>query len=1471
MHHPESPRAPQIMIFLSHNTRDKPLVEEFARALRQLGLSPWLDKWNIHSGLRFQPLLHEAIGASCAMLVFVGRYGPGFWQSNEVELAIQKQSEDPDYRVMPIVLQGGSLSDWSFLSLRSGVPVDLPSEPPLDDAERHEWILSIRELAKEVKRRLGSKLGKHTDEKTNVKPYRGLLHFDVADAAWMFGRDRDVLDLLARLRAPERFLCLYGPSGSGKSSLVRAGLIPAILTGQLDERYTWQHVVMKPGSSPCEALARHLLQLSTRHQELTQGRVVTEIGDLTRALLENPSALRLTSNTYLKTAEESRLLIVVDQFEEIFTASSPDTDDTALRLGADGQAFIAALFDACDAKDSGVFVVISLRSDFLHLALLEPMLAVRLKDTLRVVLPPMTRGQLDDAITQPAARFDVKVESSVRDALLDATVRQAGQLPLLQLTLSELWEHRTESRLSYASYVELGRIEGVITKVADNVFRPLSREQQEAAMYVLGRLVYIGAQTEDTRRRAKRSEVVDTHDQKIALDALTAGRLVIQSEDYVEIAHEILIRQWPRLREFVDKRRPLIPLELELADSSQRWQSHEHETSKANAELWSGARLEHALAMSQRGDLDLRGAEHDFLRASVRQARRTRLRKRLLLGVLVLTLAGMMVSWWIANTRAHVANFYYRQAKSSDRKATVDRLVMISKGQLKEGNAARAFLIALEATRMQPKKDIGRRSPSFEALHQARLALNMPIIVPTKFESRARFSPDAKHLITSSRRNHQVWKLDTGDGKPSALISGDGALGVSFSAEGSHWVRWNGSPIARVHEAGVVSTGVVIDTHLTAVRDIQIGEDLSFLVTAKQGSSIFRKDGTQVASLPSRGSFAGSGRYVVVPGPPPTVWDSSSGEQLKLDGLNEQQMHDVEISPRGDLAVAASPIGIVVWDLRSGVSRTIKQQVDGLKSAHFSPDGSMFLTVSGGRAQIWNALEGSPVVLGASDVKEASFSPGSTTVLTMGSDGLITWKVTGEKIARYRGQRKGKLKTAYFSPDGHYVVGRMLDKGGSVTVWDVGNARAPWNIMADDQYVVEDIGFGPTGPRLAVRGLSDPYEIQIHDVGNTEPLTLKTHGTRTRTATFSTRGNIVATVDYEGVARVWQTNGHGLPSDIRGHEESIRTASFSPDGKWLVTASNDQAALVWTVPKWKEPRELRGHEMALTDARFSPDSRRVLTASNDRTVRIWDVNREDIPLPQVLVGHTGPVVTASFDTAGNHVVTGSWDKTARVWSMNGEAWSSVALQHDDTVIWAAMDTETGIVATRTRAGEAWLWPAGEPDSPLALHAEGYRVESAMLGTHSQIAVASSDGAIRLWTLADPAAPPTVLGGANTARVVSFSLDGNLVVTGHEDGAVRAWDTTTSQSLLVLESGGPAIDITAVDSKGHLLFTAGRNGSLNLWHMDPNWLIRTGCDFVERNLTCAEWKTYMPTDAPYRRTCGQWPASEDPLCRDSNAR
>ncbi len=482
-------------------------------------------------------------------------------------------------------------------------------------------------------------------------PYLGLLTFHEQDAGRFFGRAALVAELVERAgRAP--FLAVLGPSGSGKSSVIRAGLIPMLKGGALPGSQHWRYLTIKPGARPLDVLATELTKL--------QGGDVSNVLLLSRQLAETERALLLAASLLLDRATGQRLVLVVDQAEELWTLAPVEPEARANFVNQQQRPFIDQLLSAAAAPDAPLLISLTMRADFLHRAAEHPALARAIGDH-DLIVSPMMPDELREAIERPAELAGGGFEAGLVDELIKQTTGREGALPLLEYTLLELWNaRRTNGTLAWETFRAIGGVEGALAQTADSILaNRYTDAQRDELRAILVRLVQPGEGAADTRRRVALTDlapaagsadtvqallaplvearllvVTTTDDRRQTIDETTAVADTVQpssivlrpsseiaqpsssvlrpSSAQVEVAHEALIRSWPALRAWVDAARADLRFQIQFEEAAQEW-----DRSRKSADfLWGGLRLANAETWIARSHPRLNARDQTFLVAS---------------------------------------------------------------------------------------------------------------------------------------------------------------------------------------------------------------------------------------------------------------------------------------------------------------------------------------------------------------------------------------------------------------------------------------------------------------------------------------------------------------------------------------------------------------------------------------------------------------------------------------------------------------------------------------------------------------------------------------------------------------------------------------------------------------------------------------------------------------------------------------
>ena len=1238
-------------VFISYNRADEATVERVAERLKQQRLEPWLDRWTLTPGGSWQEEIVEGLRASGACAVVVGPAGLGDWAREELALAQDLAAKDRAFRVFMVLLPGApELSDPALAFLRTRTWVDLRSG--LDHDGLQDLVSAITGAPRRKEMAAAS---------TDVCPYRGLEAFDEEHAEFFFGREADVALVVEKLKA-SRFLAVLGPSGSGKSSLLKAGLLSALRDGALTGSERWPLRVFAPGARPLTSLAvqmTHLFGEAPVHQTLDR-------------LREDVRSLDLAASVALADSlPAQRVLLVVDQFEEVFTLCG-DEDER--------RAFVADLLYAATIPEGRVVVVLGMRADFYHRCAAYPDLRALVADQ-QFLVGPMDPEGLRRAIEEPARRVGLELEAGLVETITADVSDRPGGLPLLEHVLLEVWQRRRVSMLTLEAYVSSGGVEGALAQRANAVYADLASRQQEVARRVLLRLVQPGEGTEDTRRRAAMGELLtrpeEEEDIEAVVRALADQRLVTTGHDelsgarVVEITHEALIRGWPELRGWINEARDALRAQRHLTEAAAEWDRQ----GRQDEDLYSGARLAY---WAERGLDELTEQERAFLEAGLRRQARERSagrrRARLAVGGVVVGITAVAV----------VALVGLRSVANQRDLARSRQLASEAVASL-QTDPAEGLRLAANAYELRPTPEAERALREAAATPGARVELFRDHQGPV---NSAAFSPDGLRAVSAGTDGTvRVW--DWAGGKEPLVLRGhQGPVNsAAFSPDGRYVVSAGSDGAVRVWDWAGGKERVVLRGHQGPVNSAAFSPDGRQLLSAGIDGTLrvwaWAGGGEPVVLQGHQGpvvgaAFSPDGRRAVSAGADGTVrvWDGPSAAEPTVLRAHQGIVYKAVFSPDGQhVASAGIDQTVRVWDRMGGGEPTVLRGHSGdVFGAAFSPDGRRVVTAGfDATARVWDwASGGEPTVLRghAGAVASAAFSPDGRRVLTAGFDATARvwdWASGGERTV-LRGH-EGAVASVMFSPDGRQVV--SAGSAGTVRVWDRVRGGEP-TVLRGHEGVVYGAAFSPDGAQVVSAGSDGTVRVWDR-VGGGEPTVLRGHEGPAYKVAFSPDGRRVASAGFDGTARVWDLAGGGEATVLRGPAGAVSWAAFSPDGRRVVTAGSEGSVGVWDLAGDAEPTVLRGHVGAVASVVFSADGRRVVSAGGDGTVRVWDVAGAE--RPTVLRGHDGVVYSAAFRPDDRQVVSAGGDGTVRVWDSAGAGEPTLLRGHEDTVYGAAFSPD----------------------------------------------------------------------------------------------------------------------------------------------------------------------------------------------------
>jgi len=1092
-----------------------------------------------------------------------------------------------------------------------------------------------------------------------TSPFRGLLPFHERHSHRFFGRDADVAAFLERLRETP-VLPVVGPSGAGKSSFVRAGVIP-----RLREQGPWIVLTLRPGRDPFRGLASRLASGATvataddtwlgtswdaSQPSMPDVRApltgIEDGGDLDRQLRETPGRLGLLLRQ-LAEAERARVLLFIDQAEELFTLT--EDEETA-------HAFLSAIAAAADDPESPVRAVLAMRDDFM-VRMAESPAARELTGRITVLRSPGP-VQLQEIVSRPLLDAGYRFEDDRLPAEMVADVQgEPACLPLLQFACAQLWDRRDRGRrrIPRAAFETIGGVSGALATHADGILESLDRGQLAHARSLLLRLV-----TPDrTRRTATRGQLLDGLGPDAAgiLDRLIADRLLLTrrsrsgaDDAEVELAHESLIRDWGQLSRWLDEGRDEIAFLDEVGRAAALWEAR----GQPAAEVWGGDALRDALRRAE-PIRELPGPVRRFLEQGRRREdvriRRTRR--------------------WIAGTIAALATValalgvLYTEARRQRGRAEQERVTAVD---------SQARLLADGATDALERGDLLeararlRSSLEIRSSTQARALWQRLSREPLQWRSplRARsgdaqvaWSADGSRIALGTAVE-QYFLVDPSTGDVSPLDpdpeQDDDAMCVAFSADGtillvghrSGWVtlcaqgddevetRW------KAGEAPLAALAMSPDGHTLAALDtegrLHLGDPTQPAASRTLAPGI-RGPSVAAAVL----AFSPDGEVLAAGGTDGVIrlWDLDSGAPPREIPAHDKAVEAIAFSPDGSqLASGSWDLTVKTWDRATGAPReAVRCQPDRIRGIALGyREGWIAACASDTRSvSLWDVERGELLAELGNDLYNAdgmAFSPDGGALVVADWSGIRRWSTATAVTQREDPGHSKDVRDVVFHPDGDRLISAGED--GQIWIWDAvtGEARASF-----------------TGPQRSI------YSLDI-----------------------SPDGRRLATGGTDRVVCVWDLVTRRLIHALEGHTANVWGVAFGPDGRLLASGAMDQEVRLWDSLTGKSTAAMAGPSKGVLSVAVRPDGRQIAAGSADGTAWLYSV--EERTLEHRLKGHGHDVWGIAYSGDGRTLLTGGWDQTLRLW-----------------------DTRTGSQRTVFTPETCDLSPVGAPNFPAVAYDE----------------------------------------------------------------------------------------------------------------------------------------------------------------------
>ncbi|MDJ0695610.1 myosin kinase [Mastigocoleus sp. MO_188.B34] len=1198
---------------------------------------------------------------------------------------------------------------------------------------------------------LGGLTGKLPDS-----PYKGLSTFREEDAGLFFGRDRFIADLVkAVLSKP--LVPVVGASGSGKSSVVFAGLVP-----QLRNNHRVKIISFRPGKNPFDALA---VALSAHYQSQYPEHIQREDNTTGNSYRLKELKLEINLNDdekelcqILENIANSatfspleRLVLIVDQFEEIYTLATQEQR----------QKFLDTLIYAIKFT-SDFTLVFTLRADFMGKLLDYQPMGETLQMYPPMLLTPMKPSELQEAIEKPAGKMKVELEQGLTSKLIGDLGKQPGRLPLLEFTLTQLWQKPNKWYLTHRAYGDIGGLDKALAKYADSVLQSLSVGEKQQAERIFIQLLRPGEGTEDTKRMATRIEVGDNNWNLVK--SLADRRLVVTGWDKknqietVEIIHEALIREWGTLRKWIENNREFRIWQERLKPDVRQWENKKYDPEN----LLQGTRLGIAQDWLKQRPEELTLVEQDFIIASVGQKnkeRRKHQRRR------NLTISGLVIGLVFVSTFAGIS-----ELRRTD--AEVGKISSIAERLFSQNNHEAALTEAIKAAKLL-QKNILRPWIAPETRMQVISTLNQTVygyqIKTLKGHLRdiisVNFSPDGS-LVASGSGDFTIklWNPNTGEEIKTLSGHKSAVIDVAFSPDGKTLASGSAD---RTLQLWNLDTGEVIETftgHSSRVISVAFSPDGKIIASGSGDGTVklWNVDtGKEIRTLIGHSheiysvDFSSDGQKLVSGSSDSTIkiWDVTTGEEIKTLEGHSRGVIDANFSPNDKLIVSgSSDHTIKVWEVDTGkVLQTLKQHTGGINSVSFSPDGKTIASGSNDYTlQIWDTR---------------------------------TW----ERVRTFKGH-SNRVRSISFSPDGKTIASGSID--GTIKIWNT----------SDNNIIKKRKNFEKH--KYAVMGASF------------SPAKIPTPQGLIQTIASGSRA---------GILKIWNRNTGEEIYTLKGHSGEIRSFSLSPievetsqgSGKIVAYGTENGVIKIWEMDTGKEVRTLKAHDNPIKDLRFSPNARIIASISEENIVKIWDVNTgKQI---QTLRGHSGKVTSISFSPNGEVIASGSADKTIKLWELNTGKEIKTLTGNSHQIDSVSFSQNGKIIASGSQNGIMQLWDPNTGRNITTIKRHSHPVTSLIFSPDSKIIASAStdDDKIMIWNVNTGENIQTLEGHYRSVTTLSFSPDSKIIVSGSKDKTVKLWDISAGKELRTLRGHHQRITSVNFSSDGKNVISASLEGTVKL--------------------------------------------------------
>jgi WD40 repeat protein len=1258
-------------------------------------------------------------------------------------------------------------------------------------------------------------------------PYLGLQTFSYSQQTLFFGRNTLIDEMVEKLKY-SRFLAIVGPSGSGKSSVAQAGLIPRLQEGALHGSKSWRYYPpVIPGSDPQASLAHVLKPRDVDMQEWL---------DQIKTQCEEDSTYLVN---LIDRSDTQPAVLVIDQFEELFTVCQDEQKQ---------RAFILTLLNLIQMPDTRHTVIITMRADLESQLVQIPALQAEYEKS-QVRVTAMKANEMREVIENPAELVGLKFEDNLVDEMIGEVLGKSAALPLLQFTLLKLWENRDHNRVTWEAYRRIGGGQDALANSADSFYEGLLSAEQETAKKILLGIVRPTVErriTSDRILKTKLLQDIDVPDDQFesVLEKIEASRLVrcipgtISGNDQIGLAHESLARIWPRFIGWIEESRVAQRQRLRLATTTEQWQA----LGRPDSLLLRGLLLEEALQYE-----DLSALEQVFIDASATAAHKEVLEKE------SIRQRELEQARALAKAESERAEESARAAKRLERLAIVLGVV---------------FLLAMVAAFWAARNGAVAQQNETSAENNARIAEENARIAEelrVEAEQSAATAVAAQNTALADADLRATAEAEAQEQRDVAEQNASEAERARATAVASAAEAEANARLATARELAVAGVEQLNSDPqlglLLAIESVNRTLPVDNMVAAESEEALYRALQTSQLQMTLSGhtdwltdvDISEDGRFLATTGYDRTVklWDAKTGQELHTFNDHSQVVNSLAFSPNGERLASVSNDGfVIVYDLATGERIAVMNGNDGtVRSVAFSPDNIHLATANGnGTVRVWNTdTRRSLYRLYGHDapVQDVDFNSDGSYLASAGEDGRsIIWDMENggpiHSVDPSENPEDTLIATGIaFNPDGNRIITAYDD--GISRVWDFEDEGLLFNLIGHASTVF-DAAFSPDGQLMATS--SGDGTTKVWDAATGQALyTLSGHNGPVTAVTFSPDSARIATASQDTTAKIWNSEAGLDVLILSRHRQPVNSVAFNNDGSLVVTASNDRTAKVWDSESGDVLYNLGTHSQPVNSAVFSPDGQIIATTSDDYNARLWDKETGTIRLP--ILPHDAPVNWAAFDSDGARLVTASNDGTVRQWNVpTGDLLSTFT--YETAVNTAIYSPDQKWLAIADNNGSAVIWDAatGEEIVRLSAH-EGPVNHIAFSEDGRRLATAGGDGTAKLWDISSGQVLRSFSGHTGPVLGVAISADGTRLATASVDRTVKLWNTETGQVLRTLLGHTAPVNSVVFSPDDTRIATASADGTAQINDLNAvSDLFDRALERITRPLSPPECEQYL---------------------------